>query len=70
MRAALITGIAGQDGSYLPELLLGKGYRVVGTVSEDTPADMGLIRYLFDRIEVVQDDLLDQERVGKVFHDY
>jgi GDPmannose 4,6-dehydratase len=70
MHNALITGIAGQDGSYLAELLLGKGYRVVGTVPDAATADIGRIRHLFDRIEVVLDDLLDQERIEKVFHDY
>ena len=66
MKTALITGIGGQDGSYLSELLLGKGYRVVGTVPEDTPADIGRIRHLLDRIEIVRDDLLDQERIEKI----
>ena len=70
MHSALITGIAGQDGSYLAELLLGKGYRVVGTVPDAATADIERIRHLFDRIEVVLDDLLDQERIEKVFHDY
>ncbi len=68
MKTALITGISGQDGSYLSELLLSKGYRVVGTVPEDTPADIGRIRHLLDRIQIVRDDLLDQERIEKVFH--
>lgn len=66
MKTALITGISGQDGSYLSELLLGKGYRIVGTVPEDTPADIGRIRHLLDKIEIVRDDLLDQERIEKI----
>ena len=70
MKTALITGIGGQDGSYLSELLLGKGYRVVGMVPEDTPADIGRIRHLLDRIEIVRDDLLDQDRLEKVFRDH
>ncbi|MHB8832705.1 MAG: GDP-mannose 4,6-dehydratase [Desulfobacteria bacterium] len=70
MKTALITGIGGQDGSYLSELLLGKGYRIVGTVPEDTPADIGRIRHLLDRIEIVRDDLLDQERIEKIFRDH
>jgi GDPmannose 4,6-dehydratase len=67
MPTALITGIGGQDGSYLSEFLLGKGYRVVGTVPDSDPVNIDRIRHLLDRIEVVQDDLLDQERIEKIF---
>jgi len=67
---ALITGIGGQDGSYLSEFLLGKGYRVVGTVPDDDPVNIDRIRHLLDKIEVIQDDLLEQGRIEKVFHDY
>jgi GDPmannose 4,6-dehydratase len=70
MPVALITGIAGQDGSYLAELLLGKGYRVIGTVPDAAPADIGRIRHVRDRIEIVQDDLLDQARIEKLFLDH
>jgi len=70
MPKALITGVSGQDGSYLSELLLGKGYRVVGTVPDGTPADIDRIRHLLDRIEIVQDDLLDQDRLEKIFRDH
>ncbi|MGA6993469.1 MAG: GDP-mannose 4,6-dehydratase [Candidatus Deferrimicrobiaceae bacterium] len=70
MRTAFITGISGQDGSYLSELLLGKGYRVVGTVPDRSSAPIGRIRHLLDRIEIVRDDLQDQERLEKVFRDY
>jgi len=70
MKTAFITGISGQDGSYLSELLLGKGYLVVGTVPDRTFARIGRIRHLMGRIEIVQDDLQDQERLEKVFRDY
>jgi GDPmannose 4,6-dehydratase len=67
---ALITGIGGQDGSYLSELLLDKGYRVVGTVPDPRSDDIERIRHLRDRIEIVQDDLLDQERLEGLFREY
>ena len=70
MPTALITGAGGQDGSYLTEFLLGKGYRVIGTVPDDDPVNIDRIRHLLDRIEVVQDDLLDQDRIEKVFRDH
>jgi GDPmannose 4,6-dehydratase len=67
MPTALITGIGGQDGSYLSEFLLDKGYRVVGTVPDDDPVNIDRVRHLLDRIKVVQDDLLDQDRIEKIF---
>ena len=68
MLTALITGIGGQDGSYLTKFLLDKGYRVVGTVPDDDPVNIDRIRHLLDRVEVVQDDLIDQDRLEKIFH--
>lgn len=70
MPAALITGIGGQDGSYLSEFLLGKGYRVVGTVPDDDPANIDRARHLLDKIVVVRDDLLDQDRIEDIFRDH
>ena len=70
MPVALITGITGQDGSYLAELLLGKGYRVIGTVPDTAPADIGRIQHVRDRIEIIQNDLLDQDRIEKLFLDH
>jgi GDPmannose 4,6-dehydratase len=67
MTTALITGIAGQDGSYLSELLLEKGYRVVGTVPSLEPAGLRRLDRLRDRIELVRDDLLDQGRIEEIF---
>jgi GDPmannose 4,6-dehydratase len=59
-RTALITGITGQDGSYLAELLLDKGYRVVGMTRRSSTAAFERIEHIVDRIELVQGDLLDQ----------
>ena len=60
MKTALITGITGQDGSYLAELLLGKGYRVVGVVRRASTENVERIGHLAEQIELVQADLLDQ----------
>ena len=59
-KAALITGITGQDGSYLAELLLGKGYRVVGMTRRSSTVANERVAHLMDRIEMVEGDLLDQ----------
>ncbi len=60
MPTALITGITGQDGSYLAELLLAKGYRVIGIVRRSSTTPYDRIAHLVDRIELVSADLLDQ----------
>ena len=60
MRTALITGITGQDGSYLAELLLAKGYRVVGMVRRASTENFERIAHLRDRLVLRQADLLDQ----------
>ena len=60
MPTALITGITGQDGSYLAELLLAKGYRVVGVVRRSSTTPYERIAHLVDRLELVSADLLDQ----------
>ena len=59
-RKALITGITGQDGSYLAELLLSKGYEVVGTVRRASAPNFWRIQHLLDRITIKPADLLDQ----------
>ena len=61
-RRALITGITGQDGSYLAELLLAKGYEVVGMVRRASTKNFERIAHLVDRIKLVQGDLLDELR--------
>ncbi|MFL5562766.1 MAG: GDP-mannose 4,6-dehydratase [Gemmatimonadaceae bacterium] len=59
-RTALITGITGQDGSYLAELLLAKGYRVVGIVRRSSTTPYERIGHLVDKVELLSADLLDQ----------
>ena len=58
-RTALITGVTGQDGSYLADFLLSQGYRVVGMVRRSSTVTFDRIRHIQDKIEVVQGDLLD-----------
>ena len=60
MKSALITGITGQDGPYLAELLLSKGYRVSGTVRRLSTPNMENIKDIADKIELYSADLLDQ----------
>jgi GDPmannose 4,6-dehydratase len=60
MKTALITGITGQDGSYLAELLLSKGYRVVGIVRRSSTTPYERISHLVDKVELLSADLLDQ----------
>jgi GDPmannose 4,6-dehydratase len=60
MRTALITGITGQDGSYLAELLLEKGYRVVGVVRRSSTTPLERIGHLQPRIRLLTADLLDE----------
>jgi GDPmannose 4,6-dehydratase len=60
MPTALITGITGQDGSYLAELLLSKGYRVIGVARRSSTVTYERIEHLLDDITVVQGDLHDQ----------
>ncbi len=59
MKRALITGITGQDGSYLAELLLEKGYRVFGMVRRSSTEHFTRIEHLRSEVEIVQGDLLD-----------
>jgi len=59
-KTALITGITGQDGSYLAELLLSKGYKVIGMVRRSSTENFERIEHLRDRIVLRQGDLLDQ----------
>jgi GDPmannose 4,6-dehydratase len=69
MPTALITGITGQDGSYLAELLLDKGYRVIGMVRRSSTTPYERIAHLVDRLELASADLLDQTSLTDVVHD-
>jgi GDPmannose 4,6-dehydratase len=70
MPAALITGINGQDGSYLAELLLSKGYQVVGMVRRSSTLTLERIEHLVDRITIVQGDLHDQSSLVSVLEEH
>ncbi|GAB4570414.1 MAG: GDP-mannose 4,6-dehydratase [Anaerolineae bacterium] len=59
-KSALITGITGQDGSYLAEFLLEKGYRVFGLVRRTSTINFARIRHIQDQIELISGDMLDQ----------
>src|SRR5262249_2536278 len=66
MPKALITGITGQDGSYLAELLLAKGYQVFGVVRRTSHHSYERIDHLLDRIQILPADLLDQHSLTVV----
>ena len=68
-RRALITGITGQDGSYLAEFLLEKGYKVVGMVRRSSGDQFERIAHLQDRIDLREGDLLDQLSLITLLHD-
>ena len=70
MPTALITGITGQDGSYLAELLLSKGYRVVGVARRSSTVTYERIEHLLDDITVVQGDLHDQGSLLAFLEEY
>jgi len=68
-KTALVTGITGQDGSYLAELLLDRGYRVVGMTRRTSTDVHERIEHLVDRIEIVSGDLLDQGSLTALVRD-
>ncbi|HQU35916.1 MAG TPA: GDP-mannose 4,6-dehydratase [Anaerolineales bacterium] len=70
MPTALITGITGQDGSYLAELLLAKGYRVIGVARRSSTMTYERINHLLDDITVVQGDLHDQGSLLSFLEEY
>jgi GDPmannose 4,6-dehydratase len=70
MRTALITGITGQDGSYLAEFLLEQGYRVVGMQRRTSTETVGRIAHLMDKIDLVQGDLLDMLSLIELMKQY
>jgi GDPmannose 4,6-dehydratase len=65
-KTALITGITGQDGSYLAELLLEKGYRVCGMVRRSSTENFQRLEHLRERLQLIQGDLLDQTSISSV----
>jgi GDPmannose 4,6-dehydratase len=70
MPTALITGITGQDGSYLAELLLKKGYRVIGVARRSSTVTSERIQHFIDDITVVQGDLHDQGSLLGLLEEY
>jgi GDPmannose 4,6-dehydratase len=69
-RRAVITGITGQDGSYLAELLLDKGYEVIGVVRRSSTVNFERIAHLQDRIQLAHADLLDEGSLIAVLRDH
>ena len=70
MSTALITGITGQDGSYLAELLLSKGYRVIGMARRASTVTYERIQHLLDDITIIQGDLTDQGSLLSMLEEY
>ena len=68
-RRALITGITGQDGSYLAELLLDNGYDVCGVIRRASTESVERIAHLVDRVTLLQADLLDQQSLVRALDD-
>ena len=69
MKKALITGITGQDGSYLADLLLAKGYEVTGMVRRASTETFDRIAHIRDRVRLEQGDLLDQFSLVKILEE-
>jgi GDPmannose 4,6-dehydratase len=69
-KRALITGITGQDGSYLAELLLGEGYEVAGLVRRSSTENNSRISHLQDRLTLVSGDLMDEVSLINVLRDF
>ena len=70
MKKALITGITGQDGSYLAEFLLSKGYQVVGMVRRSSTVTFERIQHIQNDIDIVQGDLHDQSSLVAALEQY
>lgn len=69
-RRALVTGITGQDGSYLAELLLSKGYEVVGMVRRSSTLNFERIASIQDKVTLVPGDLLDEASMLRLLQEY
>ena len=68
-KSALITGITGQDGSYLAEFLLSKGYKVYGLTRRTSTINFERIKHLVDKVTLLQGDLLDQSSLAQALMD-
>ena len=69
-KRALITGVTGQDGSYLAELLLSQGYTVIGMVRRSSTLNFERIAHIQDRLELVAGDLLDEVSLINMLRDH
>jgi len=70
MKSAIITGISGQDGSYLAELLISRGYTVVGVVRNIKHAKNKVVLSLVNQVELVEWDFTNQEAITNIFKQY
>ncbi|MFN8491159.1 MAG: GDP-mannose 4,6-dehydratase [Caldilineaceae bacterium] len=70
MPTALITGVTGQDGSYLAEFLLNQGYKVIGMVRRTSTINFERLQHIQSQIEIVQGDLLDQMSVIGILQEH
>lgn len=70
MKKALITGITGQDGSYLAEFLLEKGYEVIGMVRRTSTVNFDRIKHIQEKVTIVPGDLLDQVSLIEILREY
>jgi GDPmannose 4,6-dehydratase len=69
-QTALITGITGQDGSYLAELLLEQGYKVIGMMRRSSVVNLDRVRHIQDKITLVQGDLLDEASLIRLLREF
>ncbi len=69
MKRALITGITGQDGSYLAEFLLGKGYEVYGLTRRTSTVNNERIKHIQEKVTLLQGDLLDQSSLSEAIRE-
>lgn len=69
-KTALITGITGQDGSYLAEFLLEQGYKVVGMVRRTSVINLDRVEHIQDRLHIVQGDLVDLMSLVSIIQEY
>ena len=69
-KRALITGITGQDGSYLAEFLLDQGYEVIGMIRRSSTVNFERIKHIQDRITLAPGDLLDEVSIIGILRNY
>jgi GDPmannose 4,6-dehydratase len=70
MPTAIITGVTGQDGSYLADFLLSKGYQVIGMVRRSSTVTFGRIQHIQDDMEIIQGDLHDQSSLVSLIEEH